>query len=749
MKPSLLHFPDSSRRFAIAGCLFFLLFFQPAFSAAGRPIISNNTVKTADGQLLRGCHAHIGRVTAEILTFFAKMDNVKKLRDEMHMNVIRICCITPGWGSAGTVDQALSYADPIINNCDSAGIYAILNYHGPVLQDGSDWDITNFWTKASARYKDRPFVMYNLVNEQFQAPGAVTWLSNLYKKVRAAAPNTMIFAYEPVGVPVNFATWLKSSYPAEYGFSWDQGKDAWSYHTYIGTPETHLLEVKDAGLPQINTEFSFREEGWPVGLEQYQDVAEFMEKYGISWMVWQEWQSRNADQLQAVRDYLLTDAVAKGYAWWTMAAPSVPQNLAAAALSSYDVKLTWSAPASVGGGIMNYIVFRNGREVGWPTEASFIDTGLSAGSTCSYEVMALAKCSKPGPRTASVTVTTPVDNTPPTAVLVSGVGDGARIHVVFSEKVDRTGAQTAANYVIAAAGGGSVAVSSAVLGADQKTVTLTTSGLTQGTSYSLSIGNVRDLAAAPNVIAPGSSYPFSCAPGVTRIRFFPRATFAARMVSGVFEAANGPPETGPYVMLYRIQNQPVENAWNEVTESQWTAQTGAANFDRGYRYFRYRGYAGACNVAEIEFYYGTVKATGTVFGSPGSYQNSGNDYTKAFDGNTATYFDYSQDYGGYTGLDLGARGAAGARQAVGRSPAGLRIAVQDGRAVRISGAPAHETARISIYDLRGNLLRSLTGANGGVVDITGPHDALPAQGRYVLRINAGGQEITRGIFLMR
>jgi hypothetical protein len=71
----------------------------------------------------------------------------------------------------------------------------------------------------------------------------------------------------------------------------------------------------------------------------------------------------------------------------------------------------------------------------------------------------------------------------------------------------------------------------------------------------------------------------------------------------------------------------------------------------GFRYVRYRA-SGNCNVAEIEFYRGAQKVSGTAFGTPGSWGNSGNDYTKAFDGDVNTFFDYTTDAGGYTGLDL-------------------------------------------------------------------------------------------------
>ena len=76
-----------------------------------------------------------------------------------------------------------------------------------------------------------------------------------------------------------------------------------------------------------------------------------------------------------------------------------------------------------------------------------------------------------------------------------------------------------------------------------------------------------------------------------------------------------------------------------------------------FRYVRYMGpEKGHCNVAEIEFYEagGLLPLSGRIIGTPGCYQQDGShEYTNAFDGNTETSFDYTEPYGGWTGLDLG------------------------------------------------------------------------------------------------
>jgi len=129
---------------------------------------------------------------------------------------------------------------------------------------------------------------------------------------------------------------------------------------------------------------------------------------------------------------------------------------------------------------------------------------------------------------------------------------------------------------------------------------------------------------------------------ITAIRYYPRAEWASRMVGGIFEGSNGDKDAGPYSAIYTVSAQPANGQWTEV------AVPAATN--TAYRFVRYRA-GGNCNVAEIEFYRGAVKITGTPFGTPGTWAN-GMDYTRAWDGDVTTFFDYSQTDGGYTGLDL-------------------------------------------------------------------------------------------------
>jgi hypothetical protein len=78
------------------------------------------------------------------------------------------------------------------------------------------------------------------------------------------------------------------------------------------------------------------------------------------------------------------------------------------------------------------------------------------------------------------------------------------------------------------------------------------------------------------------------------------------------------------------------------------------------RYVRYVSPPqGFCNVAEIAFYgAGGRILKGTPIGTSGSYKNGMMTFEKAFDGNTATFYDASSD-DSWTGLDFGKRTVIG------------------------------------------------------------------------------------------
>src|SRR5439155_1347436 len=109
-----------------------------------------------------------------------------------------------------------------------------------------------------------------------------------------------------------------------------------------------------------------------------------------------------------------------------------------------------------------------------------------------------------------------------------------------------------------------------------------------------------------------------------------------RMTGGKFQGSS---DGVSYTDLYTINSEPGDSIYTTATISSTSA----------YRYVRYLSPDGGYgNVSELEFY-GPISGTpatvsgtrlaGAMFGTPGSWSNSGNTFDRALDGSTSSFFD--------------------------------------------------------------------------------------------------------------
>src|SRR5262249_737803 len=90
--------------------------------------------------------------------------------------------------------------------------------------------------------------------------------------------------------------------------------------------------------------------------------------------------------------------------------PSTPTNLQAAAVSTTQVNLTWTAATDSGGsGLAGYNVYRGGTKLNSTpvTTTDYGDTTASPGTTYSYKLEAVDGAGNKSTQTAAVSVTTP------------------------------------------------------------------------------------------------------------------------------------------------------------------------------------------------------------------------------------------------------------------------------------------------------------------------------------------------------
>jgi pectate lyase len=101
-------------------------------------------------------------------------------------------------------------------------------------------------------------------------------------------------------------------------------------------------------------------------------------------------------------------------------APTVPNGLAATAVSSSQINLSWSA-ATDNVGVAGYKIFRNGSQVGMSTTATYSNSGLAASTSYTYVVAAYdAAGNSSGSSTTVTTTTSGTTTTTSGATTISG-----------------------------------------------------------------------------------------------------------------------------------------------------------------------------------------------------------------------------------------------------------------------------------------------------------------------------------------
>ncbi|MFZ5946656.1 MAG: LamG-like jellyroll fold domain-containing protein [Stygiobacter sp.] len=184
-----------------------------------------------------------------------------------------------------------------------------------------------------------------------------------------------------------------------------------------------------------------------------------------------------------------------------------PVLLNSVVITGMDVKLDWKASTNFESGLM-YEIYRDNKSN--PTNliatvpgnfTSYTDRSVE-GNTIQYYRMRAKNTSGLFSEAYSNELTALMDKDTykPFVLYSTSRAEGNKLVVEFNEPVDKTTAETAANYNLDK----SASVLSAKLANDQKQVILTTSALTEAT-YSLKVQGVKDLASIPNTVTTDSS----------------------------------------------------------------------------------------------------------------------------------------------------------------------------------------------------------------------------------------------------
>ncbi|HHJ80899.1 MAG TPA: hypothetical protein ENJ65_04620, partial [Candidatus Tenderia electrophaga] len=248
---------------------------------------------------------------------------------------------------------------------------------------------------------------------------------------------------------------------------------------------------------------------WPYGKgTQALDASHGMGIYELAYSVWQDpdylrvvnqWGRPMGMNIWALGVVTLTHANRFDLSVGVTAPSIVAQPAAVTVTEGEDVSFS---VVSAGSGPLIYQWFRDGASIAGATSASYTVTSASSldnGSVYSCEVS-----NSLGSITSSGAVLTVLsDSVAPTLVSVFATSE-SRIDIVFSEPVSASSAENIANYQIDLG----VAVTSANLSGNGRTVSLVVNQLAVDTTYTLLVSNVQDVAQSPNTIVAESSQNF-------------------------------------------------------------------------------------------------------------------------------------------------------------------------------------------------------------------------------------------------
>jgi hypothetical protein len=151
-------------------------------------------------------------------------------------------------------------------------------------------------------------------------------------------------------------------------------------------------------------------------------------------------------------------------------------------------------------------------------------------------------------------VTVTADSTPPTILTVDTAGSPNVLEVTYSKPISPASATNPANYHVSIAGSGTLplALTNATLSADQQTVTfIGPFNFALGTNYLLTVSNVVDQAATPNLLSPNPTVaPFTLsAPLGTTYNFNSGIPSGVKLFGNAQIETSPDPTIGGYVAL--------------------------------------------------------------------------------------------------------------------------------------------------------------------------------------------------------
>ncbi len=282
-----------------------ILLFINLLSAVDRErvIIVNNTVKTAEGNMLRG-EVRLAMEYQPWRDMCTKVEYYEDLRDNYNLNLVNMYfyhkyMYAPGWprdpqnpeGSCDdpdiclTTQECIDILDDAVEAASQAEMYLMITYHCSGAHDTTE--LRQWWDVIAPRYKYRTHVMYQLSNEPAMWSPAdytsahINIQNYMYQRLRAQAPNTHIVLWTFADMSENAVPYVKQASDVNYSNA------SVAYHYYkskenLITVNSNIVTLKN-NYPVIMSEY---EGGFDSGDPEtgLSHMIKQHESWGISWI---------------------------------------------------------------------------------------------------------------------------------------------------------------------------------------------------------------------------------------------------------------------------------------------------------------------------------------------------------------------------------------------------------------------------------------------------------------------------------